>query len=178
MISRQDKGRKGTEIRAHHILSAYHSALTSDVKEVEDACQDGGASGQPQGQVGQKLAEDARLEVQGAGHEVEASRQAEVGDQDDQGREAVDAEEGGQESGQEDGADDGDRLGGDQHGVEPVAAAVVPTEVAVALQLVGGLGGASFRSRTGVVDLGHRGAGHGVFAFSEGTVWIRTLLYI
>lgn len=135
--------------------------------KVEDASQYDGADGQPQRQEAQQLEEDVTLEVQRAGNEVEASRQAEINDHDDQGREAVDAEEGGQERGQEDGSEDGDRQCGDQHRVELVAAAVVPTEVAVAFLLLGDLGGASSSNSTSVVDFGHRGIGHGVFAFSE-----------
>lgn len=139
-------------------------------QDVEEACQNGSARGHPQDQVGQQLEEDAALEVQGTDHEVEAERQDEEGDHDGQGREAVDAEEVDQDHGEDEGANESDRFGGEQHRVELVRATVPQAEGAVALQFLGGLGGAGVGNDLsgggGASDLGH-----GVFAFSETEKW-------
>ena len=80
------------------------------------------------------------------------------------GAEAVDAEEVDQDHGEDEGANESDRLGGEQHRVELVRATVLQAEGAVALQFLGGLGGAS-----GSNDLSGGGGtgdlGHGVFRF-------------
>lgn len=176
MISRQDKGRKCTEVRAHHIFSAYHSALTSDVKEKVEETEDATKAADGPRKGGEDDPPHAAgLQVAEPDHDVVRHDGAEEGQQDAAGDVVVGVHAGAEHEDQENRTDRGDSLGHQELGDQCGLSAVLDAVLGVVLALVGDLHGSAGAHRdvvlTGVrQDVGGGGLrvlGHGVFAFSE-----------
>lgn len=169
MTSRQNRGQKYTEIRAHHILSARHSAPTSDVEyNEEEECEQADGDQEPDRATRQQVEEPPRAEVHGADDEVEDGSGGEDAHDGDENGKALDTQGEQDDHRHGQGAErDGDRRV--HQGVKLVASAMALAELTVVEHLVDGAFGAGVlaggKKRLGQKDLCMRV--HSIFAFSE-----------